>query len=671
MTHQGEMTVDGVRALLCSCEGGMPLDGEALAAALNPALNPALAAAAPPRIFRHLCRTELAAFRAAAAAGGPFLVACAQEAPLFTELAEAAGAPTPLVVDIRDRAGWSSQAAAATPKIAALIAEALVPQAQPPAESLTSAGQILILGEDQTALAAAARLGAERGVVCLLTSVAADMTPPFARPFAVLRGRLGQVSGALGGFTADVEASAGLAASARDAMRFDPPGPPRQLRADVILDLRRGAPPLWAARDGYLRCDPNSPAALEKALAEALSLLGAFEKPRYVRFRAELCAHARNHVVACARCIDVCPAAAITPDGDRVKVDAAICAGHGACASACPTGAISYDLPAGNGLYQRLRVLLKTYAAAGGTDPTLLIYEQGAGDETLSALARFGDGLPAAALPFAVNAPAALGPEFLLTAYAYGAARVVALAPPTRDRDLGPLREAAAVADAVLTGLGWGGSRTAVLVTADPDELAAALAGEIGGAPGIASLGPASLGPAAAYLALGDKRSTLALALAHLRRIAPRPIDEFPLPAGAPIGGVAVDGDKCTLCMACAAVCPTGALSGAPDAPSLGFTESACVQCGLCRAVCPEKAAALTPRFNAAPSALERVILKQEAPHCCPRCGKAFATKSAIAMLLDKLAGHPMFADRERLELITMCEDCRGAAQFAPPRRTS
>lgn len=652
MTLQGEMTVGGVRVLLCACEGAMPLDGAALAAAL--------AADGSPRIFRHLCRTELGRFRAAVAADGPLLVACAQEAPLFAELAEAAGAPSPLFVDIRDRAGWSSQAAAATPKIAALIAEALVPQDQPPTVPLNSAGQILILGEDQTALAAAARLGAERGVVCLLTSVAADMTPPFSRPFAVLCGRLARVSGALGGFAVDVDEAAGLAVSARDAMRFDPPGPPQDLRADVILDLRRADPPLWPARDGYLRCDPNSPAALEKALAEALSLLGAFEKPRYVRFRAELCAHARNHVVACNRCIDVCPSAAIVPDGDRVKVDAAVCAGHGACASACPTGAIRYDFPAGNGLYQRLRTLLTTYAAAGGRNPTLLVYEQGAGDELLSALARFGDGLPAAVLPFAVNAPAALGPEFLLTAYAYGAARIIALAPPPRERDLGPLREAAALADAVLTGLGWE-ARAAVLVTADPDALASALTGEIDGA----------LGPAAAHLVLGDKRSTLGLALAHLRRVAPSPIDEIPLPGGAPLGGVAVDDEKCTLCMACAAVCPTGALSGAPDAPSLGFTESACVQCGLCRAVCPERAVALTPRLNFAPSARERVILKQEAPHCCPRCGKAFATKSSIAMLLGKLAGHPMFADRERLELITMCEDCRGAAQFTLTGRAS
>lgn len=653
MTLQGEMTVGGVRVLLCSCEAGVPLDGAALAAALG--------APSPPRIFHHLCRTELGTFRAAAASReAPLLVACAQEAPLFAELAEAAGAPAPLFVDIRDRAGWSSQAAAATPKIAALIAEALVPQTQPPTESLQSAGQILIVGEDQAALAAAARLGAERGVVCVLTSVAADMTPPFARPFAVLRGRLGRVAGALGGFSATVEAPAGLAASARETMRFDPPGPPQDLRADVIVDLRRAAPPLWAARDGYLRCDPNSPAALEKTLAEALSLLGEFEKPRYVRFRAELCAHARNQAVACNRCIDVCPSAAIVPDGDRVKVDAAVCAGHGACASACPTGAIHYDLPAGNGLYQRLRALLKTYAAAGGTDPTLLVYEQGAGDELLSALARFGDGLPAAVLPFAVNAPAALGLEFLLTAFAYGAARIVALAPPTRERDLPPLREAAAQAGAVLTGLGWE-ARATVLATADPDVLASALIGEIDGA----------LGPAAAYLAMGDKRSTLGLALAHLRRIAPRPVDEIPLPDGAPVGGVAVDGDKCTLCMACAMVCPTGALSGAPDAPSLGFTESACVQCGLCRAACPEKAAALTPRLNFAPSARERTVLKQDEPHCCPRCGKPFAAKSAIAMLLGRLAGHPMFADRERLELITMCEDCRGAAQFAPTRRTS
>jgi ferredoxin len=43
-------------------------------------------------------------------------------------------------------------------------------------------------------------------------------------------------------------------------------------------------------------------------------------------------------------------------------------------------------------------------------------------------------------------------------------------------------------------------------------------------------------------------------------------------PAGAPLGRVEIDG--CTLCLACASVCPTGAPpNDDPDRPKLRFVE--------------------------------------------------------------------------------------------------
>src|SRR3546814_7446748 len=70
-----------------------------------------------------------------------------------------------------------------------------------------------------------------------------------------------------------------------------------------------------------------------------------FEKPRYVEYKAEICAHSRNRKTGCTRCLDVCPASAIAPDGDHVAIDPFICGGCGACHSVCPTGAASYALP--------------------------------------------------------------------------------------------------------------------------------------------------------------------------------------------------------------------------------------------------------------------------------------------------------------------------------------
>ena len=57
---------------------------------------------------RQLCRAELDKFRAAAAGGEPLIVGCTQEAPLFSEAAEAADIS---YVNIRETAGWSADAA--------------------------------------------------------------------------------------------------------------------------------------------------------------------------------------------------------------------------------------------------------------------------------------------------------------------------------------------------------------------------------------------------------------------------------------------------------------------------------------------------------------------------------------------------------------------------------
>ena len=137
---------------------------------------------------------------------------------------------------------------------------------------------------------------------------------------------------------------------------------------DIILDLSGDAPLFPAAdlRDGYLRADPSDPAAVLKAVLKARDLVGTFEKPRYVAFDADLCAHSRSRIVGCTRCLDLCPAGAIAPAGDHVAIDAEICAGCGQCAAVCPTGAASYALPPADALMRKLRTLLMTYREAGG-----------------------------------------------------------------------------------------------------------------------------------------------------------------------------------------------------------------------------------------------------------------------------------------------------------------
>src|SRR5437762_1197907 len=113
------MEIGGKKILVCDCEATMPLDGRALAEACG------FTPASP--VHHHLCRTEIAEFHRACAAGEPLVVACTQEAPLFRQLQQEDHPQTPVsFTNIRERAGWSVEAGEATAKIAALLAEAAI-----------------------------------------------------------------------------------------------------------------------------------------------------------------------------------------------------------------------------------------------------------------------------------------------------------------------------------------------------------------------------------------------------------------------------------------------------------------------------------------------------------------------------------------------------------------
>ena len=642
------MKINDKEVLVCNCEETMTLNGKALAKALG---------GSEITVHHHLCRAQLEEFERAAEGGSPLVVACTQEAPLFQETLDGMdSAPPARFANIREHAGWSADGKKAAPKIAALLAEAALDLEPTTVVTMKSEGSLLVIGSDEAALEAAAQVAGRLDVTVLLTGEDMDLLPPRIMDVPVFKGGVKGATGHLGAFQVEVEGFAPAKPSAKEAITFEDGAQDGVSVCDLILDLRPGQALFTAPekRDGYFNPDPGNPAGVQRALLVLTNMVGEFEKPRYVTYSPDICAHSRSGIVGCTLCLDLCPAGAIETAGDQVAIDEFVCAGCGACASVCPTGAAAYALPSADAQLTRLRTLLATYIDAGGKDPVILVHDPRRGEDMLHVMARAGRGLPANVLPFAVNEVTQIGLDFLLAAPAWGSSAVRLLLEPRKRDEAAGLDGQIEIANSILTGLGQGGERIAVIEEADPDALESALW----------NLDPGTAPGRGDFLPMGKKRALTNLALTALYSNAPEPPDVIELPPGSPFGAVQVDVAGCTVCLACVGACPTGALKDNPDKPQLNFREDACIQCGLCKATCPENVISLVPRLSFTSKSRDHLVVKEEEPFLCIRCSKPFGTKSALETMVAKLAGHSMFSGEGRLDLIRMCDDCRIVVQM-------
>ena len=528
-------------------------------------------------------------------------------------------------------------------------AEAL--EAVPPL-TVISQGRTLIVDTDAERAIACGKLLSDQRLTCtLLVTQNASTDASFSKlgRLALLEVNTVSITGAFGGFSVTVTVKG-------DQKHLTEWFDNEEATFDLVLDLQ--STPSFAGDRlpmGYYAPGTN-PVKLNEAMAELPEMRGRFKKPQFTAFLKNRCIHGRSRTRDCRHCLAVCPFGAIQSADQEISINHYLCQGCGGCAMVCPADAIRMVQPSQEELLNNLRGRLENRSAGAAFPPTLVISDLETADT--NKLLDMGEENNDHRVNFEVEQIGTVGLEMLLAALAYGAGKVVVACGPQNPPNIRKAVEGQMqMAGAILQGLDMRSDkiRFAVSPLENNDSEKAALQ-----ATGLDAQSDNSLMPPAAFSPRHDKRTLVRLATQYLYDQSGAQKPWLPLPSGSPFGAVAVDSAACTLCMACAAACPSGALSASGDAPRLEFLESQCHQCGLCEETCPEGAIQLLPRILCDPKAVEApAVLREAEPFRCIECGAPFATQAMINRMQDKLMGHWMYVDDRQLRRLQMCRTCR------------
>lgn len=683
--------------LVCNCNRTMPLDSKELGVSLH----------------HSLCRQEVGTFLKALEGSEPLVVACTQESVLFSQLAEQSEKPlvAPLrFVNIREVAGWTQEAKTSGPKIAALLALADMPEAEPvPVVNYESQGRLLVVGPGSQAIPWAEKIAGSLDVSVLCTEPG-DL--PLSRNYPIYTGALTKLEGYLGNFSVDWDLQNPIdpemctrcgacvevcpenaidlsfqidlakckshracvnACASIGAIAFERVERKRHGEFDLVLDLRvEPKMPMSQTPQGYFAPGKDP---LEQALAvnRLLELVGEFEKPKYFIYNEKVCAHGRNGKVGCSACVDICSTGAITSlfkNGQgRVEVNPNLCMGCGACSTVCPSGAMRYNYPSVAHQGKELKTLATVFQAEAKKlnlplAPSLLLHSLKAGTHLLDDLGRFAhvlpkqyEGLLSFVLPYGIEHIASTGIEMWLGALTYGFAEVILLLSGDEDPAYRMALEGQVqLANAILKAFGF--DERIQLISAHSQDDVQLVSHAMRTMRQRGTLSP--ICTPASYGFSNQKRETLEAALEYLQKQAKIPLPEVgaTLPKHSLLGGLAINQDACTLCMSCVSSCPEGALIDNPDEPILSFIEKQCVQCGICTQTCPEQALNLEPRLQTVERRKQKQTLNQAPAFHCISCGKPFGTAKMVDLMLAKLGAHGAFAGAA-MDRLKMCSDCR------------
>ena len=514
-----------------------------------------------------------------------------------------------------------------------------------PSLTVVSQGRTLIVAADADRVIACGKLLRGRGLACTLLVVnksGSDISSSQLDHVKLLEGGGLSITGAFGDFSVTVttkENQQTLSAWCGDEASV----------FDLVLDLQ--ATPSFAGDllpMGYYAPGANL-LTLQEMMAELPEMRGRFQRPQFTVFMEDRCFHGRSQARECLRCLAVCPFGAIKSVARKITIDHCHCQGCGGCALVCPADAIRLNHPSREELRISLRRMLEGRRGdIAALPPTLVISDL----TTDQQLAGRGTGKQDQVY-FVVDQIGYVGLEMLLTALVCGAGVVIVACGEQNPLNIRKAAEwQVQMGRAILRGLGMSEDTIQFALIAT-ENVSFTTAGPT------TQFNQSQL-LSAKFSFLHDKRTLIRLVSQHLYDQLGVQQPAIHLPSGSLFGAVAVDSDACTLCMACAVICPAGALSAPGDIPRLEFVESRCHQCRLCEEACPEGAISLLPRILCDPEAVETpAVLNEAEPVRCIQCGVPFASQAMINRIRGKLTGHWMYSDDRQLSRLQMCRTCR------------
>lgn len=357
------------------------------------------------------------------------------------------------------------------------------------------------------------------------------------------------------------------------------------------------------------------------------------------QFDATRCAGGRDGVAGCRICVDTCPVGAINarqyPDGTVVSIDPWACRRCGACTAACPTSALARSFDDDLSLRERVTAALEDRADA----PVVAL----GCSHTMESVAG-SSGRVAVSL----RSILVIDETLLLHTLRAGAAGVAVMPCDACDHGAADLLERPIELTRAITGV-----HEAVVAIADDGSRMSRQAlerytSERAGRRALEALPGHTLRPEP------TRREVLAGLLGE-----DLASTEVALPSESITFGTAwVDAEACTLCGACARMCPTNALGYDASEGRLDFRAVDCTACGLCTAACPEDAVTLDIGLDRAGSLVDRRTLVTDEVVRCAGCGDPYLPARLLAhaqRVVQEATGAPR-APRSELERCPSCK---------------